>query len=191
MKKEGTLSVCKGCNSSYYAPPSHREKRSYCSRNCRALAQSLWQKKDLNERFWQKVDKTGSCWIWTGAKLKTGYGSIRINNRSKRAHRVAYELSIGSIPEDGLILHSCDTKLCVNPDHLRVGTKSENTKDAIERGQHKIGENSVKAKLSNIDVAIIRASLEAGISGKVLADKFNVCEATISKIKIGNGRIHG
>jgi len=134
-----------------------------------------------------KRGEVGECWEWFGPKHRQGYGY----HKQTMAHRYSYQLYKGAFPKELHVCHSCDNPSCVNPDHLRVGTKSENTKDAIERGQHKIGENSVKAKLSNIDVAIIRASLEAGISGKVLADKFNVCEATISKIKIGNGRIHG
>lgn len=182
-RKDGVMSVCSECGAEYYLSPSHRDASSYCSRSCRALAQSKWQSKDLATRFWEKVNKTESCWLWTGALLKTGYGSIRINNKSVRAHRVAYELSVGKIPDGMIILHSCDNPLCVNPSHLRIGNKRENMADAIERGQHKTGERHAKSKLSNNDVATIRAALSAGVTGRYLAKKFSVDETTISHIK--------
>lgn len=188
MKKEGTLSACGCCNSQYYAPPAHRDKRKFCSLKCKGIEQSRRQTKDLSRRFWQKVKKTASCWLWTGAKLKTGYGSIRIKNRSTRAHRVAYQISFGEIPERGLILHSCDNKLCVNPSHLRIGNHVDNTIDAIESGLHVVGEKHINAKLSNLDVLIIRAALKDGISGRTLANRFKVCEATISGIKTNRKR---
>lgn len=157
---------------------------------CKSAEQSKSMRKDLQERFWQKVNKTDSCWLWTGAKLKTGYGSIRIKKKAERAHRIAYQLAVGEIPAGGLILHSCDNKLCVNPSHLKVGDRKENTCEAIERGLHPVGERSKKAKLSNLDVSLIRAGLKEGISGISLAKKFGVCQATISAIKNKQKRIH-
>lgn len=191
MKKEGTPSYCLECGAEYYAPPSHRAKRTYCSRKCRADAQSKWQRRPLGERFWEKVDKSGECWIWTGALLKTGYGSIRIDRKAERAHRVAYELTVGPIPQGLLLRHSCDNPKCVNPAHLIPGTKRENTQDAIDRGQHLVGERDTKSKLSNNAVATILAALTVGVPGKYLADKFGVSASTISGIKTGRLRKHG
>ena len=187
-RKDGTMNVCGECCAEYYVPPSHRSKSSYCSRACRAKAQSKWQSRDLSERFWEKVDKTGTCWLWTGAKLRTGYGSIRIDHKALRAHRVAYELSVAPIPEGVLILHSCDTPLCVNPAHLRLGDKRENTQDAIDRGQHVIGEDHYKAKIPNHAIATIRAALNAGVPGKYLAKQFSVDPSMISQIKLNRKR---
>lgn len=188
MKKEGTLSCCAECGSVYYVPPSHRENSSYCSRACRALAQTKWQYRPVAERFWEKVDKSGDCWIWTAALLKTGYGSIRINGKSERAHRVAYELSVGPIQKGMLLRHSCDNPKCVNPAHLVPGTKSENTKDALERGQHIVGEDHYRAKIPNHAISTIRAALEAGVPGKYLAKQFGVDQTTISHIKLNKSR---
>lgn len=182
------MSVCQECGAHYYVPPSHREKSSYCSRPCRAKAQSKWQMKDLATRFWEKVDKTETCWLWTGALLKTGYGSIRVNHKAERAHRVAYELTIGPIPEGMLLRHSCDTPRCVNPAHLIPGTKSDNTQDALERGQHVVGEDHYKCKIPNHAIATIRAALVAGVPGKYLAKQFGVGESMISHIKNGKKR---
>lgn len=81
------------------------------------------------QRFWEKVDKTRTCWIWTGALDQNGYGKFRYmekNRSSAYAHRVAYELVKGEIP-DGLHLdHLCRTRSCVNPDHLEPVTQREN-----------------------------------------------------------------
>ena len=190
-RKDGQMSVCGECGGEYYVPPSHRDKSSYCSRPCRAKAQSKWQEKDLATRFWEKVNKTDTCWLWTGAKLRTGYGSIRIDQKSVRAHRVAYELVVGPIPDGLLILHSCDTPLCVNPAHLRIGGKQENTKDAIERGQHKVGELDRRSKLSTDAVLTIRIAANNGVPGKFLAKQFGVSQGLISDIKLGQKRKHG
>lgn len=190
MRKEGTPSVCAVCGSAYYLPPSHRVKSHACSRACRAKMQSEWQRKDLAQRFWQKVDKSGDCWVWTGALLKTGYGSIRIDKKAMRAHRVAYELCVGPIPRGLLLRHSCDNPRCVNPAHLLTGGKKENTADAIERGQHLIGERHPKAKLTDSSIADIRRDIARGVSGIDIARAHGVSESLISKIKHGKKRLH-
>lgn len=86
-------------------------------------------KRPLATRFWEKVQKTDSCWLWTGATIR-GYGVIWENERKRaaRAHRVAWELLRGPIP-DGLTLdHLCRTTLCVNPDHLEPCGAGENAR---------------------------------------------------------------
>ena len=182
---------CAKCGAAFHVPPSHRSKRVYCSRQCRAAAQSEWQRKDLSERFWAKVQETETCWTWTAALLKTGYGSIRVDGKAMRAHRVAYELAKGPIPEGALLRHTCDNPKCVNPDHLIPGTKSDNTKDAIERGQHAVGELHRNAKVSNQAVTAIRAALAAGVPGKFLAKQFGVDQTLISQIKLNKKRVRG
>lgn len=186
------MSVCEVCGANYYVPPSHRAKRKTCGKACYVQLAKTWLCKDLSERFWAKVNKTESCWLWTGAKLKSGgYGSIRINRQAKRAHRVAYELLVGQIPEGMILRHSCDTPLCVNPAHLIPGTHLENTQDALDRGQHRVGERDAKAKLSNADVSAMRVLLESGATGRYVASLFGVSEGHVSMIKSGKHRAHG
>lgn len=189
-KKEGTMSMCAECGGAYYVAPSGRKRRAYCSRKCRASAQSKWQRQDLSSRFWGKVEKTESCWIWHGALMKTGYGSIGIDGVTRRAHRVAYELVHGKIPEGMLLRHSCDNPRCVNPAHLTPGTKSENYIDALDRGQIQTGERHHRAKLTDEDMVMVLASLNAGVQGRVIAKRFGVSESIISKIKLGHRRKH-
>jgi hypothetical protein len=148
-------------------------------------------RRDLAERFWEKVDKSGDCWIWTASVMKTGYGCIRIDKRTTRAHRVAYELTNGPIPEGLLLRHTCDNRRCVNPDHLVPGDHKDNTQDALDRGRHLCGERDPKAKLSNSDVTTIREALASGITGRSLARRFRVDESMISQIKNGKARRHG
>lgn len=91
----------------------------------------------LEERFWEKVDKTSSnngCWLWNGKPDE--YGKVWIYGKGLvKTHRVSYEMHKGPIPEGLLVRHTCDIKGCVNPEHLLVGTKKDNAHDAIERGQ--------------------------------------------------------
>lgn len=91
----------------------------------------------LDERFWEKVDKTGDCWLWTSPPRSGGYGGIGepITGRMLAAHRVSWELHYGPIPDGLCVLHQCDVRLCVRPDHLFLGTKQDNTQDMIAKSR--------------------------------------------------------
>lgn len=91
------------------------------------------KKASYEERFLQKVTKTESCWIWIGALNSRGYGSFLFNGKITSAHRYSYEQYKGEIPEGLFVCHSCDNPRCVNPDHLWIGTHSENMKDMISK----------------------------------------------------------
>jgi hypothetical protein len=87
-------------------------------------------------RFWEKVDKRGpdECWMWT-ACLSNRYGAIHVNGKDIRASRFSYELHFGPIPDQLNVLHKCDTPGCVNPNHLWLGTQSENIEDCKRKGR--------------------------------------------------------
>jgi hypothetical protein len=82
----------------------------------------------LAERFWAKVEKTETCWNWTGSKNRTGYGNIARTpgSGSKLSHRVSYEMAYGPIPDGMDIDHMCFNHACVNPAHLRAATRKQN-----------------------------------------------------------------
>ncbi len=93
------------------------------------------------ERFWKLVKKTETCWIWVGkGKSGGGYGQIKIKGKNVSAHRFSYELHNGRIPKgDGYhgtcVLHTCDNRLCVNPQHLWLGTNADNIHDMERKGR--------------------------------------------------------
>ena len=92
------------------------------------------------KRFMSKVIKTDNCWLWNAGKNYKDYGnfSVTINGCSKtyRAHRFIYEYFNGTIPEGMLVCHTCDTPRCVNPNHLWLGTVSDNTVDSVNKKRH-------------------------------------------------------
>jgi hypothetical protein len=78
------------------------------------------------DRFWAKVDKSGDCWLWTGAKNEAGYGRVTIRSQGLYAHRVAFEWMVGPIPAGFTLDHLCRVHACVNPEHLEPVSQSEN-----------------------------------------------------------------
>ena len=140
----------------------------------------------LEQRFWEKVDKRGpdDCWEWQGVKVY-GYGQIRGDTVMLYAHRVSWELANGPIPEDKCVLHLYDNRSCVNPRHLWIGTKADNTHDMVQKCRSARGERNGISKLTEQDVHEIRQMLSCGISQRVIAKKYGVDKATISLINTG------
>lgn len=92
----------------------------------------------MRKRFWARVNKTCSCWLWTGPRLPAGYGQFAAGSRARRfyAHRFSWMLAHNAeVPMGLMVLHSCDTPPCVNPRHLRLGTAADNSADCTSRGR--------------------------------------------------------
>lgn len=137
----------------------------------------------LTERFWAKVGKTEGCWEWVGGANPKGYGMIVTATGKRSAHRVAYELCIGAIPDGFCIRHRCDNPRCVNPAHLVPGTTQDNVDDRVVRGRSRnlSGEAHARSKLSAEEVRVIRTSPSLTI--KELAAIFEVNKSCICKIR--------
>jgi hypothetical protein len=130
------------------------------------------------ERFWSKVAKSDAgCWTWSGTKATSGYGTFKARNRFMQAHRVAYRLGHGQEP-GGCVMHMCDNQLCVNPEHLKVGTHAENMKDMTEKGRR--WREGSRKRMSKQDRDALRQELLLGlVSVRRLAIKYNVSTATV------------
>lgn len=131
----------------------------------------------LCERFYEKVDDAGNCHKWTSAvDTANGYGRITIGGYSAKAHRVALILD-GEEILGKKVLHSCDNKLCVNPEHLRLGDTSDNRQDQMDVGTH------VNQKLSRGEVEEIREKYEnSDVIQSELAEEYGVGQDQISRI---------
>lgn len=139
-------------------------------------------------RFWSKVEKsTGNgCWNWN-AGVSEGYGVFSINGKPTLAHRFSWTLANGPIPKisgryhGAVVMHACDNRLCVNPDHLRLGTQSDNVRDMIQKGRKVVapsnGEKHGNAKFTDADVVEIRLS---GKSDPELAAQYGVTPEAIN-----------
>ena len=118
----------------------------------------------LKERLDSKwsLNKVTGCHEWVAGKFADGYGAIWDEKQNFRAHRVSYELSVGPIPKGLLVCHRCDNPKCVNPDHLFLGTSTDNMRDMVEKGRNfnQKGESHNQAKLTEEDVLGIRSSNE-------------------------------
>lgn len=91
--------------------------------------------KSVSERFWGAIEKTDSCWLWEAGKGSDGYGQFEVNGKKVKVHRYSYEIHKGEIPEGIDVLHTCDVRPCVNPDHLWLGTDADNNRDMREKGR--------------------------------------------------------
>jgi hypothetical protein len=141
---------------------------------------------DIIERFWSRVDKKGAdeCWPWLGKPLSHGYGSMRINNKQTRVHRVSYEINRGDIPKGLLVCHRCDNRICVNPNHLFLGTYTDNNRDRQNKGRTALpalkGDFCPASKLKEAQIIYIRSSSK---SSKDLAKEIGIAYSTIRQIR--------
>ena len=156
------------------------------------------------ERFLGKCipEPNSGCWLWLGAMSTSGYGNLRVDGRWLKAHRYAYELFCGAIPPelDGedvrgpCVIHSCDMPLCVNPDHLRIGTHVQNMHDKRERDRFVsnplYGEEHQNSKLKADDIPLVRRLRAEGVSYVELGRRFGVHRTTIRDVINGNTWLH-
>lgn len=148
------------------------------------------------EAFWQRVDKSGECWVWTAARQKFGYGILRFEKRGWLAHRVAFLLTNGPITDGLCVLHHCDNPPCCNPAHLFLGTVIDNNKDRDAKGRNRAnvgktmaryphrrarGERQGSARLTAEAVRDMRDRVAGGELRSDLAKAYGVSWTTVDK----------
>lgn len=171
---------CLACKKIFLTKPS-KTRRKYCSPPCYRVG----RKAHPELRFWQNVDMMGECWTWQGERRQRGYGAfytMRNGVKFVAAHRYAFELCYGPIPNGLLILHRCDNPPCVRPDHLYAGTQADNMRDRKHRTGFPVGSAHYMAKLTEETVRKIRKLHASGVSQNGLAKRFNSDQTNISMI---------
>lgn len=156
---------------------SAANRNVYCSLICRLSAEV--KKLTVQE-----------CWEWQGHRDKDGYGRLRFRYKEYGAHRAAYELEFGAIPNGLIVLHTCDNPCCCNPNHLVLGTYHANAvdRDNKGRGSGPYGERNGNAKLTNEQVKMIIADSR---KHEDIAVDFGIKRHTVSRIKSGTRRAKG
>lgn len=173
-----------------------------CQQACDKIRRPLKPKVKLTdkERFWPKVQKTETCWLWTASANEQGYGRMTVNGKGVAAHRYSYELAYGPIPDGLNVLHRCDRPACVRPDHLFVGTQADNVVDMVTKGRQRCpkgeehywrkhpeffllkGQNNPHAKLTDEQVLEIRRRYaEGGVTQVQLGKEYGVRQTLITE----------
>lgn len=127
-------SICADCGVSYWVQKKDENRTRFCSYKCKTNHGGR-EKVPARSRFESKVTKTDTCWIWNGKKNNKGYGLIYAGRNNVLAHRFSYEMKFGKIPKGKFGCHKCDNPICVNPDHIFIGTQHDNMRDASLKGR--------------------------------------------------------
>lgn len=140
-----------------------------------------------SNRFWSHVTrgKAGGCWIWSGLLTNTGYG--RYGKGGRRAHRIAYEIAFGSVPDGMCVLHKCDVPSCVRPDHLFLGTQADNMRDMARKGRARGGAQA------GLDANRLREAHQLhskGLSFSAIARQIGSTHTTVARAVRGEGRYY-
>jgi len=142
-------------------------------------------------------EPTSGCWLWSGPVDGGGYGVFtRHGHPSDKAHRVSWRVHRGDIPGGSKVLHKCDVRCCVNPEHLFLGTQADNVADMVAKGRHKpapprFGLANPMAKFSTEQVAKARALASDGLTQRAIAAAMGMSPMTVSRIMRGQMRREG
>lgn len=134
-----------------------------------------------------EVNQENECWEWSLSIRSDGYGNAWWNGKHYFAHRLSFLSHVGNLEQDICVLHRCDNRKCINPEHLFLGSYLDNNRDRKNKGRNAVthGERNPFSKLKEYQVIDILRRLKCGEKGRCIASLYNVSEHTISKIKHG------
>lgn len=164
---------------------NHETNRQKAGRQMTDMREDL--KPDFQDRFWPRVCKTDSCWLWNGYCGSKGYPVLLNRGKYIRTHRASWIIHNGPIPTGLLVLHRCDIRHCVRPDHLFLGTANDNSQDMKKKGRSTHGEKNPNARLTEALVRSIRQAHRLGTSINKLARQHGLNVGHASNIV--NGKI--
>lgn len=170
------MKMCEICGQ-----PVKRGSTRYCSRVCYDWSQQPFTPTELLEEYTIKLPDAPGCWLWAQAPQPSGYGRVRIQGRSVFTHRLSWEVHYGAIPPGMFVCHRCDTPICVNPNHLFLGTPADNSADRDRKRRQAFGSRISAARLTEADVIQIRST--QGMTYSAMARQFGVCKSTIGQIR--------
>ncbi len=136
---------------------------------------------DQKNVHYQGLDK---CWLWSGSLAPDGYGKVKIKDKHTSAHRLSWVIHNGEIPSGMQVLHKCDNRSCVNPNHLVLGTNAENTADRVRKGRSNPakGNQLPQSKLDECKVRQIREMSRVGMPQSKIAAYFDMCQQAIANV---------
>lgn len=146
--------------------------------------------------FWAKVRKGEGCWEWTAATDVGGYGVFNTGRRMSRAPRVSWVLAYGPLPERVIVMHRCDNRLCVRPEHLELGDQKRNVADMDVRGRRgrgwhptRRGEAHQAAKLTDEQVEAVRVLRAAGWTQRRIGALLGLSHTYVGQLERGESRV--
>ena len=161
----------------------------YC-KECKKIKRATYQLKlkengfikpreDRELYFWSKVNKTDTCWLWTGSLDSRGYGRYKDGKVEWKAHRYAWFKTNGAIPDEKFLCHQCDVRTCVNPGHLFIGTALENGRDCASKGRER------NQKITDQQAIEIYEMYKSGIITREICRKYGITRAQVTDIAHG------
>lgn len=173
-RNKQVLLKCIRCGSHFHPRHTREESSKYCSEECAYIPTD----DEVRDRLIQSaVVNDNGCWMWVGQTGGGGYGQTTYRGGPVKASRLAYTMFKGEIPKGLMVCHSCDVPRCINPDHLFLGTASDNMRDMVKKGRH--GARKWR-KLSDEQVRLIRSDSRPH---RTIAAAFGISATTVHIVK--------